>query len=168
MRTTTARGGAAGAVGVVAMDVITWLLYRRERSLDLLRENQVRPFGKDTAHALVRRLAGGLGSDAGRSEPNGAGIALHYALGMAPGAFYAEHRRRHAWLRGGRGAVYGVGLYLANDLLVARLLGIAGPQGKYPWQAHARGVIGHVVLGMVTDATLTAIEGPQEPTGAAT
>jgi hypothetical protein len=168
MRTTTARGGAAGAVGVVAMDVITWALYRRKSRLDLLREKRVRSYGKDTAHALVRRLAAGVGSDAGRSEPNGAGIAVHYVLGMAPGALYAQQRRRRPWVRSGRGAVYGVGLYLTNDLLAARLLGIAGPQGKYPWQAHARGVIGHVVLGMVTEATLTAIEEPQDPTGPAT
>jgi hypothetical protein len=168
MRTTTARGGAAGAVGVVAMDVITWALYRRESRLDLLREKQVRPYGKDTAHALVRRLARGVGSDAARSEPNGAGIAVHYALGMAPGALYALHRWRRPWLRSGRGAVYGLGLYLINDLLVARLLGIAGPQGQYPWQAHARGVIGHVVLGMVTEATLNAIDDPQDLTPAVT
>ena len=159
MRTSTARGGAAGAVGVVAMDVVTWVLYRRESETGLLREKLLRPYGKDTAHALVRRVAKAVGSDAGSSEPNGAGIAVHYGLGMAPGALYAEQRRRRPWLRSGRGALYGLGLYLANDLLAARLLGLAAPQGRYPWQAHARGVVGHVVLGVVTDATLNAIEG---------
>ena len=168
MRTTTARGGAAGAVGVVAMDVVTWALYRRENRLDLLREKQLRSYGKDTAHALVRRVTRAVGSDAGRSQPNGAGIAVHYALGMAPGALYARQRQRRPWLRSGRGAVYGLALYLANDLLAARLLGIAGPQGQYPWQAHARGIIGHLLLGMVTEATLNAIEDPQHSTSLAT
>jgi uncharacterized membrane protein YagU involved in acid resistance len=78
---------------------------------------------------------------------------------MAPGAIYAEQSKKHAWLRAGRGAGYGLALYLLNDLLVARLLGIAGPQREYPWQAHARGVVGHVVLGVVTEATLNAVEG---------
>ena len=109
-----------------------------------------------------------MSNDAGRSEPNGAGIAVHYALGMGPGALYAGQRQRRPWLRTGRGALYGVALYLANDLLAARLLGIAGPQGEYPWQAHARGLIGHLVLGMVTEATLNAIEDPQDPTRPAT
>ena len=168
MRTTTARGGAAGAVGVVAMDVATWALYRRENRLGLLREKQLRPYGKDTAHALARRVTRAVGSDAGRSEPNGAGIAVHYTLGMAPGALYAQQRQRRPWLRSGRGALYGLGLYLANDLLAARLLGIAGPQGQYPWQAHARGVIGHVVLGMATEATLNAIDDQQPATPPAT
>jgi hypothetical protein len=87
---TTARGAAAGAAGVVAMDACTWWLYRRERRADLLRDKHLRPYGKDTAHALVGRVTGALGSDVGAEEPNGAGIAVHYALGMAPGALYAR------------------------------------------------------------------------------
>jgi uncharacterized membrane protein YagU involved in acid resistance len=78
---------------------------------------------------------------------------------MLPGAVYAQQRQRHRWLRAGRGALYGAGLYVVNDLLASRLLGIAGPQRDYPWQAHARGLVGHVVLGMVTEATLNAVEG---------
>lgn len=159
VKTSTARGAAAGAVGVVAMDVVTWLLYRRANMLDLLREKHLRPYGKDTAHALVRRVTDAVGSDAGSSEPNGAGIAVHYGLGMGPGALYAHRRRQHPWLRAGRGAGYGLALYLLNDLLAARLLGIAGPQRAYPWQAHARGVVGHVMLGVVTEATLNAVDG---------
>ena len=165
MRPTTARGGAAGAAGVVAMDAVTWLLYRRESRLDLLREKRARVYGKDTAHALVRKVSRAVGSDAGSSEPNGAGIAVHYALGMGPGALYAQQRTQRLWLRRGNGALYGAGLYLANDLLAARLLGIAGPQRKYPWQAHARGVVGHVVLGVVTEAVLNAMEDPQQAVG---
>lgn len=93
MRATTARGAAAGAVGVLAMDVVTWLMYRREEASDLLSEKRARAFGQDTAHALVRRVAKAVGSDVGAQEPNGDGIAVHYGLGMAPGALYAEQRR---------------------------------------------------------------------------
>ena len=158
MRTSTARGGAAGAVGVVAMDAVTWLLYRRESRLNLLREKRARRDGKDSAHALVRRVGEAVGTDAGSSEPNGAGIAVHYALGMGPGAVYAEQRGKRPWLRRGNGALYGAGLYVVNDLLAARLLRIVGPQRSYPWQAHARGIVGHVVLGVVTEAALKAME----------
>lgn len=162
MKSTRARGGAAGAVGVVAMDAVTWLMYRRENKLDLLREKRLRRYGKDTAHALVRRVTKAAGSDAGSSEPNGAGIAVHYGLGMLPGAVYAEQRQARPWLRQGNGALYGAALYLANDLLAARLLRLAGPQRSYPWQAHVRGLVGHVVLGVVTEASLKAMEDPQQ------
>lgn len=46
-----------------------------------------------------------------------------------------------------------------NDEIAAPLLGIAGPPGAYPRQAHLRGLVGHVLLGMVTDAMLNAVEG---------
>jgi hypothetical protein len=45
-----------------------------------------------------------------------------------------------------------------NDEIASRLLRVAGPQRDYPWQAHLRGLVGHVVLGMVTEATLNAIK----------
>ena len=165
MRATTARGGAAGAVGVVAMDVVTWLLYRRESKAVLAREKLLRPYGKDTAHALVRKVATAAGSNVGSAEPNGMGIGVHSLLGMGPGALYAQQRQARPWLRAGRGALYGLGLYLVNDLTAARLLGIAGPQTAYPWQAHLRGLVGHVVLGVVTEAALEAMDegGPAAP-----
>jgi hypothetical protein len=152
------RGGAAGAVGVVAMDAVTWALYRRERRLDLLREKRARTHGKDTAHALVQKVAEAAGSDAGAEQPNGAGVAVHYALGMGPGALYAQRRRQYPWLRTGRGALYGFALFVLSDEIAGRLLGVAGPHRAYPWQAHARGLVGHVVLGVVTEATLNAMD----------
>jgi hypothetical protein len=42
-----------------------------------------------------------------------------------------------------------------NDLAASRLLSIAGPQHEYPWPAHLRGLVGHV-LGVVTDSVLDA------------
>ena len=158
MSTIAARGAAAGAAGVVAMDAVTWAMYRRERRRDLLREKRARVGGRDTAHALVRQVARLVGSDAGRSEPNPAGIAVHYALGMGPGALYAQQRHR-TWLRKGGGAVYGALLFALNDELAAPLLRVAGPPGAYPLKAHLRGLVGHVVLGVATEATLRATEG---------
>ncbi|MBW3639202.1 MAG: hypothetical protein KY451_05050 [Actinobacteria bacterium] len=49
-------------------------------------------------------------------------------------------------------------MLLLNDEVGARLLRIAGPRRSYPWQAHLRGLVGHVVLGVVTEATLNAME----------
>ena len=123
-----------------------------------LREKQARVFGKDTAHAAARRLARLVGSDAAQDEPNAAGIAIHYALGMVPGAVYARLRQSQPWLRTGRGAVYGLALTVVNDEIAGRLLGIMGPQRGYPWQAHLRGLVGHVVLGMVTEAAIRALD----------
>lgn len=158
MKGEAVRGASAGAVGVWAMDVVTWWMYRRQDPAALQREKQSRVFGMDTAHAAARRLARFARSDAAQDEPNAAGIAIHYALGMVPGAVYVRLRKSQPWVRTGRGVLYGLALAIVNDEIAGRLLGIMGPQRDYPWQAHLRGLVGHVVLGVVTEAMLRALE----------
>lgn len=155
MRTDVVKGASAGAVGVWAMDVATWALYRRQSPASLRQEKRTRQFGKDPAHAAaawINRLTGTQEQE----EPNALGLVIHYQLGMAPAAVYVKLRRRIPWLRAGRGAVYGF-------LLAGRALRLAGRQRDYPWQAHARGLVGHVVLGMVTEMTLDVLEAPSTP-----
>lgn len=157
-RSSLLKGAIAGAIGVLAMDIATWLMYRREDERHLEREKQARPLGMDPAHVAARKVATLLRSDAGQDEPNAGGIAIHYALGMVPGLAYAKLRHTQPWVRAGGGAAYGFGLFLINDEVANRLLGLAGPPRAYPWQAHLRGVVGHVVLGLVTEATLNVLE----------
>lgn len=157
MKVDLVKGAAAGAVGVWAMDVATWAVYRRQSLATLMQEKENRPFGKDPAHAMAERLRRLIGSEV-QEEPNALGITIHYQLGMAPAAAYVRLRRRMPWLRAGRGSLYGALLYVANDQIAGRVLGIMGPQNDYPGQAHIRGLIGHVVLGVVTEATLNVLE----------
>lgn len=154
----TVKGAVAGTAGVWVMDIVTWLMYRTQSTATVAREKQVRVFGKDPAHAAARHLARLVGSDAAKSEPNAAGIFIHYLLGIGPGVAYARLRRAAPAVTAGKGAVWGAGLYVANDLLTGRLLRLMGPQRDYPWHAHARGVVGHVVLGVATHAVLEALE----------
>jgi uncharacterized membrane protein YagU involved in acid resistance len=83
---------------------------------------------------------------------------MHYALGILPGALYGVLRHRVAGLGAGRGLLYGAGLFLVNDELLAPVLGLASGPTAYPWQAHARGLVSHVVLGAVTDTVLDVTE----------
>lgn len=151
-------GTAAGAVGVWAMDVVTWLMYRKQSDASLAQEKRARVFGKDPAHAAARHLAKLAGSDAATAEPNAGGIFIHYLLGIGPGVLYAKLRRSTPAVTVAKGAAWGAGLYVANDVMVARMLRLAGPQREYPWQAHVRGVVGHGVLGMATHAVLEALD----------
>lgn len=158
IKTDAVKGLCAGAVGVWAMDVVTWWLYRREDPRALAQEHRTRPMGKDSAHAAARKLARLVGSDAARQEPNAGGLFIHYMLGIAPAQAYANQRSQRPWLRAGRGSLYGSMLYVGNDLVAGRLVGIVGPQRKYPVQAHLRGIVGHVVLGVVTELVLEALD----------
>lgn len=164
MKVDLVKGASAGAVGVWAMDVATWALYRRQSPRTLLQEKEVRPFGVDPAHVAAARVRQLLGAEV-QPEPNAGGIFIHYQLGMAPAMAYVRLRRRWPWLRAGRGALYGALLFAANDEIGGRLLGLMGRQRDYPWQAHLRGLVGHVVLGMVTELTLDGLEATGSRTG---
>lgn len=159
MKVDVVKGLSAGAVGVWAMDVVTWALYLRQPLETLMQEHEVRALGKDPAHAAAERLSRLVGAEV-RPQPNAGGIFVHYQLGMAPAAAYVRLRRRWPWLRAGRGALYGALLFLVNDEIAGRVLRIMGPQRDYPWRAHARGLVGHVVLGVVTELTLNVLEEP--------
>ena len=58
----------------------------------------------------------------------------------------------------GGGSLYGRGLFLVNDELLAPALGLAAGPLQYPWQAHARGLVSHLVLGAATDAALEVLD----------
>lgn len=174
-------GAAAGAAGVWAMDRVGWFLYNREDPDAIARELQARrgeggveysgaekealdrqppsqPGGKDVAHAGVEKVAWITGIDVRTSQPNAAGIALHYALGVVPGALYGVIRRQLPVLQAGGGAFYGLCLFVLMDEVAAPALGLASGPRDYPWQAHARGAVAHVVLGVATEGLLRVVD----------
>jgi hypothetical protein len=151
-------GAVAGAAGVWAMDRVGWLMYDREDPSALAQEHRARPGDRDVAHAMVAKAGQVTGVDVPREQPNTAGLVVHYGLGMVPGALYAAARHEIPALRAGNGALYGLGLFAMNDELAAPLLGVAGGPDAYPWQAHARGLVSHVVLGVVTESVLKLLD----------
>lgn len=152
------KGALAGAAGVWVMDRVGWAIWDRQDRRTLDREREARIGGMDPAHATANRVAGLAGTSLVPAQPHPAGIAVHYAIGMAPAMLYAVYRDRVSGLRAGRGLLYGLGLFFLVDEGMTRLLGIAGRPTEYPWQAHARGLASHLVLGAVTDGTLEVLD----------
>ncbi|TLM88211.1 DUF1440 domain-containing protein [Pseudarthrobacter sp. NamE5] len=170
-------GAVAGAVGVWAMDRVGWFLYNHEAKDAVARELQARQggddveytdaeqealdrqpqaqsAGKDVAHVGAEKIAAMTGINVHTGQPNPSGVALHYALGILPGALHAVIRRQVPMMQAGGGALYGLGLFVVNDEVVAPALGLASGPTEYPWQAHARGAVAHMVLGVVTESVL--------------
>ena len=152
------KGAVAGAAAVWAMDRLGWALWKREDPRALARERTARVEGMDPAHVVANRVADAVGRPLHPRQPHPAGIAVHYGIGMGPAMAYAALRHRAPALRAGRGLAYGLGLFLAVDEGVVPALGLASGPAAYPWQAHARGLVTHLVLGLVTDATLNALD----------
>ena len=140
------------------MDRVGWGMYLREDPQAFDREKPARVGGMDVAHVAAGKLANVVGLKLTPQQPHPAGIAVHYALGILPGALYGTLRDRVAGLGAGRGLVYGAGLFLINDELLAPVLGLASGPTAYPWQAHARGLVSHMVLGAATDTVLDVLD----------
>jgi hypothetical protein len=153
------KGAVAGGIAVWVMDQVDWYMYNHE-DLEARRQTQrVRPGGMDPAHVIANRVAGAFGKELSPGQPHPAGIAVHYSLGIGPGALYGAMQDRVPALGIGRGALFGLGLFLIQDELVNAATGLSARPRQYPWQAHARGVIAHIVYGVVTDTLLRVLKG---------
>lgn len=151
------RGALAGAVATFALDRVDWFLYRREPEASRRRTWAARPDGKDPAHVAASRVSVALGGD---PVPQGhpLGLATHYAIGIAPAALYGALREQAPAVTAGSGLAFGAALWVLEDEVVNPALGLAAPPGRYPWQPHARGLVAHLVYGVVAELTLRALK----------
>ncbi len=154
------KGAVAGGVAVWVMDQVDWYMYDHEDPEARRRTREARPDGMDPAHVMANRVAGAFGTELSPRQPHPAGIAIHYSLGIGPGALYGALQDRVPALGIGRGALFGLGLFLIQDELVNAATGLSGRPRQYPWQAHARGLVAHLVYGVVTDTLLRLLTGP--------
>jgi hypothetical protein len=146
------------------MDQIDWYMYDHEDPEAQRRTQRVRPDGLDPSHDTANKIAGAFGTELSPAQPHPAGIAIHYAIGMGSCALYGALHDRVPAISTGRGALYGLGIFLTHDELFNTLAGSAARPTQYPWQAHARGLVSHLVLGVVADTVLRVLKGPGRPT----
>jgi hypothetical protein len=155
-----AKGAAAGAAATWVMDRVDWFMVEHEDPEAWRQTQRVRPNGKDPAHNMVGAMAKAVGREP-PPQPHPAGIAMHYALAMSTTALYGATRRHIPGGMIGRSLVLGLGMFAIEDELINPMLGFAAPPRRYPWQAHARGLVAHLVLGLVTEAVLSAFDSPR-------
>lgn len=156
------KGAVAGIVATWVMDRVDWVMYRREDPKSRRRTRAVRPEGKDPAHVIASRAAQAMGYDP-VPQDHPAGLAVHYAIGVAPAALYGATRDRVPMVGAGRGLAFGFAMFIAEDEVANPLMGFAAPPQRYPWQPHARGLVAHLVYGLVADAMLTQLNRALEP-----
>lgn len=159
------KGAIAGAVGVWLMDRLDWFMFERVDARARQRTEAVRPGGLDPTHVAANRAAHAAGTTLAPAQPHPAGVALHYALGIGPAAVYAATRERFPVRRAGEDHLYGLGLglglFLVMDETLGRLTGLTAAPRAYPWQAHARGLAAHLVLGLATNMVLNLLHAPR-------
>ncbi|WP_017732310.1 DUF1440 domain-containing protein [Nafulsella turpanensis] len=156
---TLVKGAIAGGIGVWLMDRFTWTWYSHENTDTLVQERLAQKGGRYAPNAAGKKLTDSLDIELPQKQQYVAGRSIHYFMGIAPGALYAIWRHRMKELGFWRGPVYGVGLFIAFDEIITPALGFASGPLTYPWQAHARGFMAHLILGTTTEGVLHWLEG---------
>lgn len=151
-------GAAAGAIGVWALDRVDWFMWDRESDGTRARTTSVRPNGEAPAEALVTRAEDAFDRRSDPETHRARGKAVHYAIGIGPAIGYALLRDRLPVDGPARGALYGAGLFLAQDEVLNTVTGLGASPQDYPWQAHARGLVAHTVYGIVVETALNLLE----------
>ena len=152
-------GAVAGALGVWAMDRLDWFMFEHEDAQARGQTQQARPGGMDPAHVAANKVADAFGVALTPRQPHPAGMAVHYSLGVGPGAIYSVLQDRVPYVDAGRGALWGATLFVAQDEILNAATGLSGRPQDYPWQAHGRGLVAHMVYGVVTDTAIRAMKG---------
>lgn len=151
------KGAVAGVAATWLMNKATTWMYEREAADTRKKEEEARGGGTAYANA-AGKAAGALDVELTDSQRKTAGTALHWVLGTTAGAAYGVARNRWPSVARAGGLPFGVGFFLTMDELMNPLLGFTpGPQA-FPWQAHARGLGGHVVFGLATEGVLQALD----------
>jgi hypothetical protein len=153
------RGALAGAAATWLMDLVTTGIYEAQPSEVTRQEQAAQPHGKSSVANLVDRIEAETGLRVPASRRAAVENAVHYALGIAPGAVYGVVRRYIPFARLGRGLAYGLVLFVVNDEYLNTALGLAGPIEAYPPETHVRGLAGHAVLGVATETGIQLLGG---------
>jgi uncharacterized membrane protein YagU involved in acid resistance len=150
-------GALAGAASTWVMDQVTTILYEQEPRSIRNREDSVR--GAKSAYEIAAEKGARLVRKKISAEQRKLiGAAIHWSLGVSSGAIYGALRNRMDTLRLGSGVVYGAAFWLTMDEGALTALGLTRPPQDFPWQTHARGLAGHLVLGAVVEAPFDIID----------
>lgn len=123
------KGAIAGAVATWVMDRATTYMYQRQGRRARQQEDEAR-----------------------------GGSAIHWGLGISAGAVYAVLRRRLDLVGSAAGTAFGTAFWALMDEGVVPALGLTPGPLAFPWQTHARGFLGHLTFGTVTDGTLRVLD----------
>jgi hypothetical protein len=151
-----AKGILAGVVATWMMERVTTYLYEHENPEARRREDDARQ-GKHAYAVAAEKTASLIGVQLSDEQQQTLGMVYHWGLGLGAGAVYAALRRRVDWLESGRGTAFGFLFFILVDEVLNIALGLTPPPQAYPWQAHARGLAGHLTYGVVADTALNAL-----------
>ncbi|MQA91269.1 MAG: DUF1440 domain-containing protein [Gemmatimonas sp.] len=152
-----ARSALAGAAATWAMGPVTTYLYEHESKQARNAEDEARA-GKTAYDTAAEKAAGILGQEVSEEQRRRAGSAIHWALGTGAGAAYGVLRNRLPGAEACAGLLFGTAFWLVIDEVGNYALRLTPAPTAFPWQTHARGLVGHLVFGVTAHAVLKALD----------
>jgi hypothetical protein len=147
-------GAVAGGVATWVMDLVTTGVQQGQSDDDAALERAAQANGKSSVENLLDMIEATTGYAFSEDVRPMALQALHYGLGVGPGALYGALRGRVPGIGAARGIAFGLLVWAFNDEYLNAALGLSGPPAAYPNSTHLRGLIGHLALGATTDTVL--------------
>lgn len=152
-----AKGLIAGVPATWAMEKVTGLFWEHE-------DEEARKRYEEVTAALYPPMRMAEKTDdllhLGLSEEQRPYLAqgLHWAYGLGAASAYALLRHRLPVAAAGQGLLFGALFSLLGDEIFTSATGLAESPREYRWQAHVRGLVGHLAFGLVADTALDLLD----------
>ena len=147
------RGAVAGLAATWVMGLVTAYLYEHEDETARGREDAARG-GRTAYDVAAGKLADVTGARLSDDERQKLGSLMHWLLGAGAGAAYGALRNRVPSADAGHGLAFGAAFWGVVDEGANPALGLTPGPRRFPWQTHARGLVGHLVFGVVAETVL--------------
>jgi hypothetical protein len=151
-------GAVAGVAATWLMGKVTSFLYERENQRAREREERAR-HGTTSYGVAAEQMAKLVGETLSDEQRKSYGETIHWALGAGAGAAYALLRNRVPEASAVGGLLFGTAFFLLMDEGLVYALGLTPGPSNFPWQAHARGLAGHLAYGAAAEGALHLMEG---------
>jgi hypothetical protein len=151
------KGAIAGFAGTMVMGKITTFMYQHEDPEARQRYQEVTG-GKYPPQRTAEFVEEKLDLDLSEKQHKMLAKGSHQMVGIGAGITYALARQRIDWADKGQGLLFGALFSLIFDETLTPLMGFAEPPKAYPWQAHARGFVGHLAFGLTADTVLDMLD----------
>lgn len=145
----------AGVVATKATEGIQQALYRLTPENARKREEQVRP--GPPPRIAAQKTAAQVGVDLGGERLDKISMAVHYGLGLAWGPVYGFLRHFSGMQPLGAGVATGAMMSLIVDEALTPALGYSAPSRDYPTATHIRGLVAHLLFGLVVGLSAEAL-----------
>jgi hypothetical protein len=152
-----AKGLVVGVLATWAMEKVTGFLWEHEneearKQYEEVTEGRYPPMRM--AEKTNDLLNLGLSDDQRPYLAQG----FHWSYGLGAASVYALLRRRVPVAAAGQGLLFGAAFSLVGDEIFTSATALAESPRQYPWQAHARGLAGHLAFGLVAHTALDLLD----------